>query len=106
MRIAIFIFLFCSFQLKAQQLDFFQIFSIHEFQAYDFKQTSDGGYLVAGAIHNINGGDFILLKTDSLGNELFTYSNNLFNGKDGSNAIYSLGIAHNNIYRAGIGHFL
>lgn len=101
MRYTLFIFLFCTFQLKAQQLDFFHFFSIPEFQAYDVKQTSDGGYLVAGGIHNINGGDFILVKTDSLGNELFTYSNDRFNGMDGSNAIYSLEIAHNNIYLAG-----
>ena len=83
---------------KAQNLDFFHFFSIPEFQAFDVKQTDDGGYLVAGGIHNTNGGDFILVKTDSAGNEQFIYNNNRFNGLDGSNAIYSLELVHNNIY--------
>ncbi len=101
MRIALFFFLLFPFQLKAQQLDFFHFISIPEFMAYDVKQTSDGGYLIAGGIHNINGGDFILVKTDSLGNELFTYTNDRFNGMDGSNVIYSLEVVKNEIYLAG-----
>ena len=86
---------------KAQNLDFFHFFSIPEFQAFDVKQTYDGGYLIAGGIHNTNGGDYILVKTDSLGNEILMFTNNRFNGIDGSNTIYSIEIMHSYIYLVG-----
>ena len=87
--------------VHAQHLDFFKFISIPDFTAYDVKQTSDGGYLIAGGMHNINGGDFVLVKVDSMGNQSFVYTNDRFNGMDGSNIIYSLEIADRYIYLAG-----
>lgn len=90
-----------EYEGTAQHLDFFHFFSIPEFQANDVKQTSDGGYLVVGGYHGANGGDFILVKTDSSGNEQWSYTNNRFDGLDGSNAVFSLEIMDSYYYLAG-----
>ncbi len=90
-----------EYEGTAQHLDFFHFFSIPEFQANDVKQTSDGGYLVVGGYHGANGGDFILVKTDSSGNEQWSYTNNRFDGFDGSNTIFSIEIIDGCYYLAG-----
>ncbi len=98
----LFVILSLFLHVQAQQLDFFQLYSAFpEFQASDVKQTSDGGYLLAGGYHAVNGGDFILMKTDSLGNEKWIYSNNRFDGMDGSNVVYSLAVSEPYYYLAG-----
>lgn len=42
--------------------------------------TSDGGFILAGGVYGPNGGDFITIKTDSLGNEQWRFVNNQFDG--------------------------
>lgn len=68
---------------------------------YDVQQTSDGGYIMIGETHssdvdaigNHGGGDFLVIKTDSLGNKEWsrTYGGS---GDDIGNAVIEVGNNH------------
>jgi hypothetical protein len=42
--------------------------------------THDGGYILCGSNSNLNGGDFLIIKTDSMGNEVWRQTNQLHSG--------------------------
>jgi len=51
-----------------------------EMNLFSVEPTSDKGYILAGGVYGLNGGDFIIIKTDSLGIEQWRYKNNQFDG--------------------------
>jgi hypothetical protein len=64
-----------------QQGNFYKIYPfISETYFIDIDTTYDGGYIACGQTYGPNGGDFVVLKTDSFGNELWRYENNEFDG--------------------------
>lgn len=77
-----------SFIVVAQNGSFFKTFSPSsgELTFNAITPTHDGGYAVAGYNSFISGGgDFVVLKTDSLGNEQWRFNNNEFDGQDYDN---------------------
>ena len=88
--------LFCFFSIfftnnYAQQGNFFETYSSSlEVRFFDAIPTRDGGYAMCGSDAGFNGGDFIVIKTDSIGHINWTYRNNEFDGLDFDNAAYKL----------------
>jgi hypothetical protein len=74
MRITLFVILLVWFgQIKAQTTTFFKTYGASK--AYSFDLTSDGGYIITGN----SGLNTYLLKTDSLGNTIWTrFYNNIY----------------------------
>lgn len=82
---------FLSKEGFAQQGNFFQIYSSNlEVGFEDAIATSDGGYAMCGSDHGFNGGDFLIIKTDSLGQNLWVFRNNDFDGLDFDNIALKL----------------
>lgn len=53
------------------------------FTLWDIDKTHDGGFVMCGQDYDLTGGDFVILKVDSLGNEQWRYTNNDFNFQTG-----------------------
>lgn len=85
------ILIFITINSFAQQTSFFRTFSsFRQIKFWNVETTHDDGYVLCGSIYNFNGGDFIILKTDSNGNEEWRYTNNQFNGTDYDNNAYKV----------------
>ncbi len=72
-------------------------YSIPFFQSNDVIESPDHGYVMAGANAFINGGDFIIAKTDSLGAIEWVSGGNRFDGINGDSHISSL-VYYDNYY--------
>ena len=69
------LFFFFQFSILNSQFSFAQITFEKTYDAgtaYSTQQTSDGGYIVTGFISTMSGSDFYVLKTDSIGDVLWT----------------------------------
>lgn len=76
---------------NAQNLDFFlPIIGLGKTSIYTIDTVHDGGYIAGGLGYFANGGNYLILKTDSNGNELWRHHANFFNGSDSSNLIRSI----------------
>lgn len=88
--------------MQAQYTDFVHYFNLpFEFFANDVKQLSNGDYIVVGFVHTVNGGDYVIVKLDSNGNQLSYVVNNRFDGYFGDNGFRKVEIADGFIYAAG-----
>lgn len=83
------LFLSYSFSISAQNVSFFKTYASlngGELKFFDIAATADNGYVAAGYNYFISGGgDFVVLKTDSLGNEQWRFTNNEYDGQDYDN---------------------
>ena len=61
-----------------------------ELSLFELDTVHDGGYILIGSYENVNGGNAIVIKTDSLGNELWRKSNYYFTSLDSSNTYLSV----------------
>ena len=72
---------FIPILINAQQSSFSHLYGASlEMNFFSIEPTSDRGYILAGGVYGPNGGDFIIIKTDSLGNEQWRYKNTQFDG--------------------------
>ncbi len=88
-KISLIIFLCKTETAFCQSFIFNQVYSINDFQAYNVIETSDNGFLLMGASSFINGGDYIIMKTDSSGNTEWINGGNKFDGINWSSGISS-----------------
>lgn len=80
-HIIVIIYILSPFTSFAQLSNFYKIYPfISETYFIDIDTTHDGGYVACGQTYGPNGGDFVVLKTDSVGNELWRFENNEFDG--------------------------
>ena len=85
-KLLLLFFLFFSVASFAQQGNFFKTYSgIDDISFSHVDTVHDGGYIMTGSQFGPTGGNFIVLKTDSLGNEEWRYVNNEFNNNNLSN---------------------
>lgn len=71
---------FVSISGYAQQGNFFKTYTgTDDIDFFHVDTVHDGGYILSGSSYGLTGGDFIVLKTDSLGNEEWRFVNNDFN---------------------------
>lgn len=76
----------------AQPANFYKEFSTNpvELSLISLDTVHDGGYILVGSYENINGGNAIIIKTDSLGNELWRNTNSYFTSFDSTNSYLSV----------------
>lgn len=82
------LFLFIHFQnINAQPANFYKEFSTNpvELALISLDTVHDGGYILVGSYENVNGGNAIIIKTDSLGNELWRKLNTYFTSLNSTN---------------------
>ena len=78
-------------RINAQYLDFYTpIISLGKTAIYSIDTVHDGGFIAGGWGYFANGGNYLMLKTDSNGNEIWRHSANYFNSSDSSNLIRSI----------------
>ncbi len=69
-----------TFYTYAQQGDFFHTYSSpNKLAIRNLDTVHDGGFIMCGTDFDFHGGDFIVIRTDSLGNEQWRFTNNDFN---------------------------
>ena len=71
----------------AQPANFYKEFTVNqvELSLYSIDTVHDGGYITLGSYENANGGNAIVIRTDSLGNELWRKRNEYFTSLDSTN---------------------
>ena len=76
-----------SQNVEAQPSNFYKEFSTSsvELSLFTLDTVHDGGYILIGSYENANGGNAIVIKTDSLGNELWRKRNEYFTSLDSTN---------------------
>ena len=82
------LFLFILSQnVEAQPSNFYKEFSTSsvELSLISLDTVHDGGYILIGSYENVNGGNAIVIRTDSLGNELWRKRNEYFTSLDSTN---------------------
>ena len=78
-------------RINAQYLDFYTpIIGLGKTTIYSIDTVHDGGFIAGGWGYFANGGNYLMLKTDSNGNEIWRHSANYFNSSDSSNLIRSI----------------
>ena len=78
-------------RINAQYLDFYTpIIGLGKTAIYSIDTVHDGGFIAGGWGYFANGGNYLMLKTDSNGNEIWRHSANYFNSSDSSNLIRSI----------------
>lgn len=89
--ISIFILQLYFFTCMGQQVDFYQQYAGNgELSFLSIDTVHDSGYIIGGREYNLNGGNYVLLKTDSAGNELWRKTATFFNGLDSSTGYYQI----------------
>lgn len=89
--------------LYSQGVKFSQIYGgLLEFQIFSLTETPDGGYLLAGGMSMLNGSDYKIVKTDSLGNVQWVNSGNRYDGVNYENKIFSVIFLDNYYYLTGM----
>lgn len=87
--------LFLCIQIQnadAQLSNFYKEFTVNqvELSLYSIDTVYDGGYITLGSYENANGGNAIVIRTDSLGNELWRKRNEYFTSLDSTNAYLNI----------------
>ena len=92
-----------SVDLISQGVKFSQIYGgLLEFQPFSLTETPDGGYLLAGGMSTLNGSDYKIVKTDSLGNVQWINSGNRYDGSNFESKIFSVFYLDNYYYLTGM----
>ncbi len=73
-----------------QEVFFKTYFSNAEAHLNSIDTTHDEGYVMCGRSSNTNGGDYLIIKIVSSGNEQWRRQNNLFTGLENDNGMFSI----------------
>lgn len=78
--LVIFLISITAFATYSQPGNFFQTFTTqNQLAIRNLDTVHDGGFIMCGTDFDFHGGDFIVIKTDSVGNEQWRFTNNDFN---------------------------
>lgn len=99
-RSSMLFFLFLGFiDCRAQMTVFYKQYSdLREVSLSSIDTTHENGAILGGQLLSTNGGDFFIMRIDSLGNEMWRKSGNYFNGGDSSSLLTSIIEASNHDY--------